>query len=346
MTELIWDNGTAFDFITSLRVLCHASEFGLRPSWAAGVRQRVSPSNREFLEKLFSYLPIPIEWIASLPSPKDGKCLLRTLSNIEPAGRLPALSFDSTLPQAARDVLLSISKKRRWTDNEMKFLRANFLQKGKMLKPSIIEALLDLWISLNETGEKLLEAFQEYQDAYFSDEEIRIQLMLTSRLTQAQEWASKMSIGELVERLTQGIHLELVSELKKITLIPSYWISPLAYVARPKTGEMLILFGARSGTESIVPGSGTPDALVTALKALADSTRLLILQYLAKKPMTPSELARRLHLRPPTVIHHLKALRLSGLVHVIVGEGNERHYATRLATLNSISSTLQEFIEE
>ncbi|NJN55024.1 MAG: ArsR family transcriptional regulator, partial [Anaerolineae bacterium] len=45
-----------------------------------------------------------------------------------------------------------------------------------------------------------------------------------------------------------------------------------------------------------------------------------ILKYLSEEPLTPAELARRLRLRPPTVIHHLDALRLARLVHVTLSQ--------------------------
>ena len=107
-----------------------------------------------------------------------------------------------------------------------------------------------------------------------------------------------------------------------------------------------MLFGARPNLESLRPGSEAPDLLITALKSLADSTRLIILRYLSDQPMSPSELARRLQLRPPTVIHHLRALRLAGLVHIIIGESNERRYAARLEMLQDITKSLQEFLSK
>ena len=76
----------------------------------------------------------------------------------------------------------------------------------------------------------------------------------------------------------------------------------------------LFVYGARPADMSLVPGELVPDALYQALKALADPTRLRILRYLSDEPLAPAQLARRLRLRPPTVIHHLDALRLARLV--------------------------------
>ena len=88
-------------------------------------------------------------------------------------------------------------------------------------------------------------------------------------------------------------------------LVPKHWV---------------VLFGARPAEVALVPGEVVPDAMLRALKALSDPTRLLILRYLSDQPQTPSQLARRLRLRPPTVIHHLSALRLAGLVYISLDE--------------------------
>ena len=50
--KVFWDQGTAYDFLTSLYVLHFPDEFGLRGAWAAGVRSRLPNEAREFLEKI------------------------------------------------------------------------------------------------------------------------------------------------------------------------------------------------------------------------------------------------------------------------------------------------------
>jgi DNA-binding transcriptional ArsR family regulator len=87
-----------------------------------------------------------------------------------------------------------------------------------------------------------------------------------------------------------------------------------------------------------------PDGLLRTLKALADSTRLKILYYIAREELTPSELSRRLHLRAPTVTHHLSELRLAGLVNLTV-RGQEKHYSARRETMQSIYTTLNDFLD-
>ena len=60
---------------------------------------------------------------------------------------------------------------------------------------------------------------------------------------------------------------------------------------------------------------GMDPALLTALKALSDASRLRIVGLLAEgQPMSVEQLAGALGLTPGTVVHHLKRLRDAGLV--------------------------------
>ena len=65
MTILSFDLGTGYDLFVSLWVLHHPANFGLRPSWAAGVRSRLAPDQRSFLERTQSFLPVPQAWLFS-----------------------------------------------------------------------------------------------------------------------------------------------------------------------------------------------------------------------------------------------------------------------------------------
>jgi DNA-binding transcriptional ArsR family regulator len=79
---------------------------------------------------------------------------------------------------------------------------------------------------------------------------------------------------------------------------------------------------------------------------VGDTTRLRILKYLAQENITPSEIARRLRLRAPTVTHHLNVLRLAGLVNLTLEEGNERYYKARREAIRDMFDLLDEFISE
>lgn len=86
--------------------------------------------------------------------------------------------------------------------------------------------------------------------------------------------------------------------------------------------------------------------MLRALKALSDPTRLRIMHYLTEEPLSPAELARRLRLRPPTVTHHLRALRLAGLVNVTLGGGGKekKSYAARSEAVKMTCKALETFL--
>ena len=86
-----WDFGTAYEFFISLHVLHQPDTFGLRPSWAAGVRSRIPAAERKLMEDVIPVFAMPIKWVSELPEPKDAITALWALKQIPPAERMPAL---------------------------------------------------------------------------------------------------------------------------------------------------------------------------------------------------------------------------------------------------------------
>ncbi len=157
-------------------------------------------------------------------------------------------------------------------------------------------------------------------------------------------FAKERDIPRLLETLSNGVHFEQVETASQVTLVPSYWASPLVFFTQLENNGLLVLFGSRPETQDLIPGESLPIDLVDSLKAIADPTRLRILRYLAEDRLTPSELSRRLRLRPPTVIHHLNALRLAGLVEITLHPEHERGYTLRREALNDVFALLADFL--
>lgn len=344
MTTLHWTSGTACDFFLSLFVLHHAADFGMRPAWAAGVRQRLSSKSRETLEHVFSFSGVPLAWISFLPAPQDARTALQAVTDLAPADRLPALTLPAELPVETRRLLEVIAARGAWTSEEKAEL-VSFYGRGPRLASIGFDNLLNAWITLADSGEKYLAALHEYYEAFFAEEEARIRPALERGLAEAQSLAGKLQPVELVERLSRGVRLENPDTLTDLTLLPSWWVTPLAFLARPVHGKTLMAFAVRPEVQAGAEGAEAPEALVNALKSLGDPTRLRILRYLSAGPLSPSELARRLRLRPPTVIHHLRLLRFTGLVKITVSESLEKRYAVRLEALQSIHTSLQEYLD-
>ena len=77
-------------------------------------------------------------------------------------------------------------------------------------------------------------------------------------------------------------------------------------------------------------------AVVRFFKALADASRLRIVGVLAERERSVEELATLLHLKAPTVSHHLSKLKEAGLVQMRP-EGTVRVYRLDAAALRSLS---------
>jgi DNA-binding transcriptional ArsR family regulator len=344
MTQLIWDSGTAYDLFISLFVLHHPADFGLRPSWTAGVRQRLSAPRRDFLERVYTFATVPLAWLASLRGAKDADSILHQAEALDPADCFACLTLGPEKLEKAGSLLETVSTRHRWTPEDRQTLAEALVGEGSLTENGL-EELLSLWTQKEEAGRRYLAALSEYYRAFFCEEEARIQPALRSGLNRGRELEAQLPLQTLVETLSRGIRLEDLSSLQSLTLVPSFWISPLSFLSRPRQNQLLMAFSARSDLESVAPGAETPDALVGALKSLGDPTRLRILRYLARQPMTPTELAHLLRLRPPTIVHHLHSLRLAGLVHVSVGKGAERRYDVRLEALPAVWEALLKFLE-
>ncbi len=342
--NLLWDWGTAYDLFASLQVLHYPKYFGVRGSWAAGVRSRLPTKQRKILEAAQELVSTPIVWIYHLPPPKDAAAALWTLSQIPPAERLPALAITLNTSQEMAETLRNVAERGAWNDQDMELLRSAYSHKGKTVRPKVLARSLDWWSQAEEFGERFLEALQAYQSAFFVEEERRIQSVLQESLEKSQQLAQDLDFIALIENLSRGLQIAALSELPELVLVPSYWTTPLVIYERVAPERMLMLYGARPQDVALVPGEVVPDAMLNALKALADPTRLRVLRYLAHEPLTPSQLSRRLRLRAPTVIHHLNALRLAGLVHLSLGAEDEKRYAMRAETVGDTFEALQKFL--
>ncbi len=343
---LIWDVGTAYEFFVSLHVLHTPESYGLRAPWAAGIRSRIPAAERKFLEDVNHFLGIPVVWVTRLPNPKDAISAQWALKQLPAEKRLGALmdieNWEST---ELRTALFGIAERRSWNKKDQASL-ITIMEKEKMghtEDEGRVAKFLDWWARPEECGEMLSSALQAYYQVFFQEEEKRLLPVLKAGLEHAQELSEKLSAPELIAELSQGLHVDAVTE-KELLLIPAYWTTPLVVLEKVSPTRRLFLFGARPASMSAVPGEFVPDALLRSLKALADPTRLRILYYLTQEEVTPSELARRLHLRAPTVTHHLNELRLAGLVNLTF-RGQEKLYRSRLEAIDESCANLKVFLQ-
>lgn len=345
--RLLWEWGTAYDMFISLEVLHKPSEFGVRSSWASSVRKRIPAEAHEILELGRHLYGIPFHWLHSLPAPKDSITVLYTLQQIPSSERISQLALCHEESEWV-DILRNIAARGSWTEAEFESYQNKVMEKeGKSISSEKITKYLDGWARAQEIGEKLPESLQVYQEVFFSEEEKRIRPALKEALARAQTMANELELSDLLEELSQGLRFTEMDELDELVLAPSFWVTPLMYFGHIGEGRGVWLYGARPSNQSLIPGEMVPDALLRALKALSDPTRLKILHYLSQEPLSPAALSRKLRLRAPTVTHHLQTLRLAGLVQVTLSEGKEKKsYATRTESVKATCAALEAFLIE
>lgn len=344
---LLWDGGSGYDLFMSLVVLHDPDRWGLRGSWAAGVRSRLAPEHRDFLRDAVSTILAPMSWLHSLPAPKDAQTVLDALTALDPADRLPTLSYLYThdeWPDELRAVFRRVARERTWTEEDVKALHRRQREYG-FDKPSC-ESMLYWHAHPEAFGAAIVPALQAYVEVFFAEEEARIRPYLQTALETAVALAADLPLIPLIEQLTGGVRYDperFRARYDRVVLAPSYWATPLLVIGPTRQRQGHYLFGARPIGVSLVPGEPVPDDLYQLLRAFADPTRLRILRYLNRSPLNVSELAHLLRLRAPTVIHHLHALRLAHLVHVAVDKEGKR-YTTRMAALDEALALLRDFL--
>ena len=345
MTKLIWESSTAYDFFISITVLNKPNKWGLRGSWAKGVRARLPLSAREFLEAHHEGFFAPIAWLSQLPKPLDCAGVLSALASIPAAKRLGVLTKGTEMPGEVMDLLEHIAQRQAWQESDRDQLWT-LMKQGEYEAPmDELTHWLDRWAQAESFGEQVLQALQAYYEVFFAEEEDRIGPALLEEVERGQALAQEHDLPALMERLSEGVVFESIEDLQEQVMVPSFWIAPLIIATKTSPERGLFVFGGRPANASLVPGEVVPDALHRTLKALADPTRLRILRYLEGEPLSPTELARRLRLRAPTVIHHLNTLHLAGLVYVTFGDKRDKRYAARTNRVDEMNAQLRGFLK-
>ena len=346
-TDILWDKGSAYDLFTSLYILHRPDEYGLRPSWAAGVRSRLPLPQRDTLERAQRVLNVPLAWIYQLPEPKNTAEVMDALTALSPEERLPALVFAHKTDQRSRDYcafLMSLDGKQRLSaklETQIKSFHTN----AANLTKEYLRTVFDAWSDRAQFGEALLQALNAYISNFFEEEEARIIPAQHLALENAQTLFQTKDLLAALEELSEGVRMDWVKGTTTLVLAPSFWGAPFIFFDKLDEQTGIILFGARPEGTALVPGELVPDELLSALKAMADPTRLRILFYLREEgPSTPSQLAKILRLRPPTVIHHLHNLRLAGLVSVTVSPKAECRYSLRMGGIDTTIHHLRAFL--
>jgi DNA-binding transcriptional ArsR family regulator len=347
MTTLDWEIGSAYEFFISLQVIHAPEQYGLRPAWAAGVRARLPTEGRKVLEDNLPFIGAS-DWILfSLSAPKTAATVLTTLRAIPARQRMAVMTGLEGTNRPLSDygqALVELAEKGHYDPADLPHFAELFF--GEQPDPATLAAFsrhLEWWSQPEAFGEAMLTALEAYYQSFFAEEEQRITPVLQAALEHGQALAAHASVPEVLTELSQGLNYDRLLELDELVLIPAYWSSPLISFQYLTHQKALVFFCARPPGMALIPGEAVPDTLVRTLKALADPMRLQILQHLSKNELTATMLAKKLHLRTPTVGHHLAELRLAGLLNLRL-QKQEKYYSTRRETLHQWLEMLETFV--
>ncbi len=177
-----------------------------------------------------------------------------------------------------------------------------------------------------EHGQRLLAAIRAVQPLWDSvAHESMHAINRDVEYRQSQIDAGK-TVAEIVLAATNGYELSEDPSVRRIVLLPSFWIRPWLVVGRRADAEVLTTVVAEEFL--ILPPEAPSPALLKLFKALADESRLTLLRRLSSGPISLTEATAELDVAKATAHHHLSILRQAGLV-MIGGEGRGSRYALR-----------------
>lgn len=348
-TKITLDVGTVYDFFQSLAVLQSPKQYGVRGAWASGMLARLTSESRETLQRAKPVVSHPMHYLPTLPEPKNVETLFWSLTQLKPTERLLALGCPWKLEECGCPAIFAdVADRGRWQEPDLKRLSEALQEEnGKEPPEKKLVAMLDVWADAEAFGEAYISALRNYYDVFFLEEEKRIQPAIEAAGERIAKLAETLTIADLIEEISAGVRYETPPAAVELILAPSYWITPLLLTVVLGEKRRLLMFGARPAQDSIIPGETIPDSLVHALKALSDPTRLRTLRLIAEKPMGAAELARALRLRTPTMLHHIHALRLSGLIRIQVPEARAKEkarFSLRPQAVREVMASLDGFL--
>jgi DNA-binding transcriptional ArsR family regulator len=142
-----------------------------------------------------------------------------------------------------------------------------------------------------------------------------------------QQLADGVDPEEVVLGATNGYALSEDGSVRRIVLLPSYWMRPWLVVGRH--GGQVEVVSTVVGDEFLaLPSEAPPPSLLKLCKALSDEGRLKLLRRMSSGAVSLSEATDELDVAKATTHHHLAILRQAGLV-TMAGTGRSTRYALR-----------------
>lgn len=140
---------------------------------------------------------------------------------------------------------------------------------------------------------------------------------------------------------TNGYEPSTDAGLRRVVLLPSYWMRPWLLLAE-SGGDTEVISTVVADEFLVLPSEEPPPALIKLTKALADASRLRLLRRMASGPISLSQASEALDVTKATAHHHLSILRQAGLV-AMRGSGRSTRYSLRTDPAEAARAALADY---
>lgn len=176
-------------------------------------------------------------------------------------------------------------------------------------------------------GRRLVDIVERFRDAVWRDLEDEAMGPIRRDVAHRQD---RLASGDdpmaVIVEATNGYEPPDDAGLRRVVLLPSYWMRPWLVLGQSQNTEVISTVVADGFL--ILPSEAPPPALLKLAKALSDESRLRLLRRMSSGPVSLSEATDALDVTKATAHHHLSILRQAGLVSMR-GTGRATRYALR-----------------
>ena len=196
--------------------------------------------------------------------------------------------------------------------------RLRRLHQSEELRRAYVGLLRELWGAVDDDWRT--QGRQAVAEGVFAKEE-----QLAKGAGWRQVTDQRCDYGGLTERLIDALGPE-----GEVVIVPTYF----AHISLLADVPGMVLLSVKADVTGAAARART-EALARRLRAVADPTRLAILDSLRSGPKSVTELAARFSLSQPTVSNHVKLLRDTGII-TDVRRGTRRDLMVRPQVLDEL----------
>jgi DNA-binding transcriptional ArsR family regulator len=346
--KLAVNSSAALDFTSAISLMVRATDEHRFDSWLVSARKRLDPEVRHDLETLLGFSGRLLYYVEEL---------LMSFDPFEPE-RLEAsfedyLSHLKGMPPEAYQRMAVNSVRRIHEDlgREVEIPPLDDRSAWRaFIEPGITRANLDEVVELVLAPEQLkkhtIRMVERFWRECYGDEYGRALPELRQAVRQAsgRSYPSVESAFEDLSghRLPEEVRSTL-PKVERVTFCPSYHLGEFVqFILYPP--ELILYFNCERSSDASTRSSREqeiPNDLLPGLRALADGTRLRIVEMLRNDELYAQEIVGRLGISQSAVSRHLSVLENADIVHVRPDCGM-KYYAINSERLRQLAEELEQ----